>query len=100
MGVAALPAARSGGGRPRLPAVAVAFAGAGLCVGCGCGVWGGGERLAPARPRRAAAASGPGEARTHQTLAGAAAWHATGSRTLLPKLGTAGSRRSEDTPTP
>lgn len=57
---------------------------------------GGGERLAPARPRRvaAAAASGPGEARLHH--AEAEPWQATGSRTLLPKLGTAGSRRSED----
>lgn len=37
---------------------------------------------------------------SHSSDAGAAAWQATGSRTLLPKLGTAGSRRSENTPTP
>lgn len=48
-----------GGGRPRLPAVP----GPGFVWAAGVG---GGERLAPARPRRAAvaAASGPGELRS------------------------------------
>lgn len=60
-GVAALPAARSGGGRPRLPAAPAP----GFVWAAGVG---GGERLTPARPRRAAAAaaaaSGPGEPRS------------------------------------